>query len=561
MAKMVPDPFQRKGRGSKTEKKLYNAFRKQLDDDYVIYHSLEYLIEYKATEGEVDFLIVHPRHGILIIECKGYGVHYNKAQKCWTRRKHKLRKAPGKQARDQKFDLLSKFKKKFKRSPFHFKHPFPVLMGHGVAFPVNAFEKDSLPNDLVSEIIIDSGDMQDLDTKIKSIYEFWNRKKMEFVSLKASEFRYLLNNVINPTLNVVNNLNNKLENQRNSLSILSLDQRKTLDSIWANKKILINGGAGTGKTMLALEAGRRFNEEGKRVLLLCFNKYLGAYLSRKVEEFESESKITATCFHEFCFRCDEQAGGNKRQIAIDKRGDNDFWNDELPQTIFDCLNEGLIEKYDALIVDEAQDFRNTWFELLELCLKDDNSRMAIFYDKEQNLFRGENSYLEEVEAFKFSLNENFRNTGNITKLIRTFKHPELRSPFQVPKGVEPKYIRQKSRKKTIKTLNNMVGSLTGKQKISAEKITILTPHVIDKSTLAGVKNIAGIRVSNHPFSRKNKLLLTTIGKFKGLESDIVFLLDIDSSDPLCSKRRLYVAVSRAKLLLYVFYKGKWGWSD
>jgi hypothetical protein len=294
MAKMIPDPFQRKGKGSKTEKKLYNALRQQLDDEYVIYHSLEYLIQQKATEGEVDFLIVHPRRGILIIECKGYGVHYDQERKCWTRRNYKLRRAPGKQAREQKYALLGKFTKKFKSSPFHhFKHPFPILMGHGVAFPVNTFDKKSLPNDLVPEIVIDSRYMQDLAAKITSIYEFWNRKGLDFAELKASEFRYLINNVINPTLNIVNNLNNKLENQSNSLSLLSLDQRKTLDSIWANKKILINGGAGTGKTMLALEAARRLNEEGKRVLLLCFNKYLGAYLGKKVNEFESEVEITA----------------------------------------------------------------------------------------------------------------------------------------------------------------------------------------------------------------------------------------------------------------------------
>jgi DNA helicase IV len=72
-----------------------------------------------------------------------------------------------------------------------------------------------------------------------------------------------------------------------------------------------------------------------------------------------------------------------------------------------------------------------------------------------------------------------------------------------------------------------------------------------------VDALAGIPLADRPADQEGKLLHTTIGKFKGLESDIVVMADVDPSDPRCSTRARYVAASRARHMLHVFAKGDW----
>jgi superfamily I DNA/RNA helicase len=93
--------------------------------------------------------------------------------------------------------------------------------------------------------------------------------------------------------------------------------------------------------------------------------------------------------------------------------------------------------------------------------------------------------------------------------------------------------------------------------VRPEQIVILTPHRRTHSSLDGVSAIAGIALADGPGERKGKLLHTTIGAYKGLESDVVILLDIDPSDPRCDRRARYVGASRARLALHVFAKGDW----
>ena len=106
-------------------------------------------------------------------------------------------------------------------------------------------------------------------------------------------------------------------------------------------------------------------------------------------------------------------------------------------------------------------------------------------------------------------------------------------------------------------LGNLVKKLLEKERLRPEQITVLSPHKRENSCLAGLSEVAGVPLADLPSEREGAVLHTTIGAFKGLESDVVIMVDVDPEDARCNLNARYVAASRARHLLYVYAKGDW----
>src|SRR5688572_2914853 len=77
MATIFPTPISA-DTNSNAERKLYNLFRDKLDPEYTIIHSVKWITrdpKRYGPVGEADFVIIHPQHGVLVIEVKGGGIH------------------------------------------------------------------------------------------------------------------------------------------------------------------------------------------------------------------------------------------------------------------------------------------------------------------------------------------------------------------------------------------------------------------------------------------------------------------------------------------------------
>src|SRR5690606_6411963 len=122
----------------------------------------------------------------------------------------------------------------------------------------------------------------------------------------------------------------------------------------------IEGCAGSGKTMLALEKARQLAGQGFDVLLLCFNAPLAEYLYERAPE-----GVSVFHFHGLCKHLAKEAGIGYRA----HRSEEEYYNEVLPNMLLDAIDE-LGPQYDALIVDEGQDFRDTWWEILAFLLRD-----------------------------------------------------------------------------------------------------------------------------------------------------------------------------------------------
>ena len=142
-------------------------------------------------------------------------------------------------------------------------------------------------------------------------------------------------------------------------------------------------------------------------------------------------------------------------------------------------------------------------------------------------------------------------------MVRELGRVEMLSFESCPLGEEPEEHAQKSAGTARAGIERLVRDLVEKERVPVESIAVLTPHTRENSCLQGVSEIAGIALADKPFDRAGRLLHTTVGAFKGLESDVIIYADVDPDDPLCGRNARYVAASRARHRLYVFSKGNW----
>lgn len=193
----------------------------------------------------------------------------------------------------------------------------------------------------------------------------------------------------------------------NAIERLTREQYEVLQSLEEFRQVAISGGAGTGKTLLALQKASMLAENGIRTLLVCYNGPLGEFLRTKLEGCET---VTVGSFHSVCSRLAKQAG-----VAVPKtKTSADLYDEILPQTFLEALVKEENLRFDAVIVDEGQDFRADWLAALRLSLRDgDKSIFYVFFDDNQKVYGDREELLPELQRQPYKLIRNLRNTRAI----------------------------------------------------------------------------------------------------------------------------------------------------
>ena len=123
-----------------------------------------------------------------------------------------------------------------------------------------------------------------------------------------------------------------------------------------------------------------------------------------------------------------------------------------------------------------------------------------------------------------------------------------------PEGVETEAVIEKSYR-TPALLDSWVKNWTSVDKITTSQIVVLSPSKFNRSCLNGLDKIGGKNLIHDPSEWRNGegILFSTIRSFKGLEADIVILVDVVEPGSLInfSQSDFYVACSRAKHLLKI----------
>jgi len=364
--------------------------------------------------------------------------------------------------------------------------------------------------------------------------------------------------VLHPKLLLTESLGALLKLNAEKFVQLSKEQLSFLKGVLQMPRMRVRGGAGTGKTVLALETAKRLATDGKRVLLVCYNLGLSKYLAKMTEDWENgQEQIQVNSFHGLCrqaFRALDKPfvvpSGEDREAS------SAFWNEAAPLVLLEALEKGKIEQWDAIVVDEGQDFAADWWSVIEDCMKDKEfGSLLVFYDPHQEIF-GCGCHVPESEQL-IQLNLNLRNTRAIFEKIRVIVDVDMEPHPGSPRGQEPSRNLQKSKGNTLGHIEDLLERYIKEQHVNPDQIALITPHTKEHSLFAGIEAMAGCPLASDPFAREGAILHTTIGSFKGLESDIVILADIDPEDERCNVNARYVATSRARQVLHEYWKKEW----
>jgi hypothetical protein len=541
---------------SQAEAKVYRALRDGLPPDFVVLFQVAWILrreEEQAKDGETDFVVCHPDLGYVCIEVKGGGVGFESSSGDWFsvdrhRQKHAINN-PVNQALKAKYSIRSKLNEHQRWRDLSLTN---VLRGHAVFFPdvgdVNALSRPDMPHSLVGCV----KDLQDPKAWIDAVFAFWGNNASGFSPLGRRGVD-VLREVFARSFVVAPLISSQLADQEARRLVLTNDQIRVLDFLRSHRRVAVNGGAGTGKTVLALEKARRLATQGFRTLLTCYNRQLADHLSNLCS---STPNLDVMSFHQLCHRQVERANRvSGRELVSEAKvtyPGKDLYEVQMPNALGYSL-EILPDRYDAIVCDEGQDFREEFWVPLELLLTDyGSSPLYVFYDDNQNLYARAGTF--PIRDEPFSLTTNCRNTAPIHEAAyRHYKGVPVNPPEN--QGDDVLFYESPSREPQAYKINALVVDLIAKHGVTPGEIVVLVADAIHKldyyETLRRLplpKSATWLEEGNRS---KNKILIDTIQRFKGLESPIVILWGLDTIDLSKNQELLYVGMSRAKSLLVI----------
>ena len=326
-----------------------------------------------------------------------------------------------------------------------------------------------------------------------------------------------------------------------------------LDFVRSHRRVAVRGGAGTGKTLLALEKAKRLADEGFQTLLTCYNRPLADHLARLCA---GTLNLDVMSFHQLCYRqvarADRESGRDLlAEAKVTYPGEN-IYDVQLPNALAYSLDV-LPERYEAIICDEGQDFREEFWVPLELLLADyDRSPLYVFYDDNQNIYARASTF--PIPAEPFSLTKNCRNTTPIHAAAYTRYRGVPVSPPE-NEGEDVQFVQVPSRAAQASKITARIVELIARQGVSPGDIAVLIVDAPGKADCyAALRRLPlpkPARWLEEGVRTNSTVLIDTVGRFKGLEASVVILWGVDGVDWERSADLLYVGMSRAKSLLVV----------
>ncbi|WFG36263.1 DUF2075 domain-containing protein [Candidatus Lucifugimonas marina] len=526
---IVSDPRRR------AEVDVYRTLANSLPARCDVLYSVGWLSLDGVSDGEADFVVLDPDRGLLVIEVKGGIKVWRDGGGQWWSESHGHHvndiKDPVRQAMSSKHQLV----RKLKTLPGLRDQWIPAA--HAVILPAVSDSGQDMGPDAPRSIFAFAPDMGDLGNKIFEIWDYQGSGKSLGQKNADTARKFLA-----PSFELSPKWGQMLGAAEQEIVRLTETQFNVFEAIGRNRRIAVYGGAGTGKTLLAIEKARRSAAQGLRTLFTCFNRPLRDELARKIGESEFLEILT---FHQVCAQYAKESGLNE------KLGGN---YDEYPKILNEAL--GIIgPKYDVVIVDEAQDFyqqgnnatvdgATDWIAVLELCL-DGPGIFNVFLDSNQLVYGGEIVLPDETTVWE--LTENLRNSRQIHGLARRMYSGSIFGTAG-PTGPEPVLVQFDDGDFDM-LLDRLVQELSRiEQTVDVDQTVVL---VSNRSLLNRIleSKVGGRFTSTPEVSHSRLVKMDTIARFKGLESSAVLLIGM--GDFAESLEAAYVGVTRARTVLTI----------
>lgn len=527
---------------SRAEEKVYNKLS-TFSDRYDIFFSKRFiqLNPYEKPEYEIDFIISLPNEAILCLEVKGGIINYDGASNTWFQNSKPLPVGPDTQATSASHNLVNRFRRLSKDVP----------IGWAICFPdCELPDNVELPTSLDSNHIIDQNSLLFIDKALESIFNSIKSQNPSRTGCRHYVYDGFKNDLLRG-LGLVQRLGTRFKHEEEKFIELAESQLNVFRHVAENDKIIVNGPAGSGKTIVAKELAKELANEDKKVLFLCYNRTLANKISYEIS-IRGNDLIKTGSFHSFAKRLVEEY--DEDWWANQNTRDDSFWELELPAKLEGILeNHSELAKYDVLIIDEAQDFKEFWFELLFRMI-DEDGKKVIFLDRVQDIFNRNVVIPKQSSFVKYTLPENCRNTKKIVSYLEEI----IGEPIKVRKNPEGDDVELYTAKSSIDLQTKLVSEikdLTENHNLDNDQILILINSDKENSSIKNLKKIGKYEVKsldNKARVSRDTIPYTTINTFKGLEWDVVFVIDTHLINSTNVKQKLYTQASRARHKLYIY---------
>jgi hypothetical protein len=537
--KLPPDILRNPLRSAECD--VFRRLQAQLGDNYVVFYSRPWLgltPHGEEIDGECDFVVCHPDHGLLAIEVKGGAVSYDPETDRWmSRDRHNFRhhiRNPVQQARTSKHQILKKL-----QASVHWQRR-RIRARHAVILP------DSLapPADLGA----------DMPRRIFCFREHYEKSLAAWIAgrmvgmdepgpaeqpLGADGIK-ALERILALPFQLRTPLGALLSADDAAIALLTQQQYHALEMIREVPRAAISGGAGTGKTVLAIEEARRSAEAGQRTLYTCYNRPLADHVGRLVGNYPN---LEIGSFHAICQKCAHLAGLRAPAGSSEQK----LFDEILPELFVKALELQPQHLFDVIIVDEGQDFQPLWWIAIDAALRrGSSSRLRILYDSNQRVYPQAATLPADVQLVPIRLTWNLRNTQRIHDTVSDHYQGHSITPLG-PEGTHVETARLAQARLPYQ-LAAIVTRLTRDDHVSAQAIAILleTDQLIPAIT--GSPAFRNLRTTRCDAPQRGAVIIDTVRRFKGLESAVVIVCQTG----LPGETELsYVAYSRARTHLIV----------
>ena len=519
---------------SEGEYLVYEALSK-LNNEYVVFHSYRWLgeINQRRSEGEADFVVLHPQKGILSIEVKAGRIAYYNGNWIQTNRHTKESKIidPVGQAAESQYRIQNYLRR-------HFNEQIPVV-GRAVWFPsVSIHDKITLPLEVNQDIIFDVGSLDNPAKDLDKAFSYWKLNLgVRGTELCIHDFKNVIK-LLMPSFKIVESVASTAFESKRSYIQMTRQQASILSFLQEQPTAIIHGPAGTGKTMLAIEKANMLASKGEKVLYLCFNEFLVSYL-------KEHYKDTGIIFHNIRSLAEELMPHVECSISEIIPRFTEYFQNEYD----DCL-----WSYNNVVIDEGQDIPESILEHISILTDMLNGHYYVFYDKNQYIMMHKSiHWLDTYGDCRLVLYKNCRNTAEIARTIGTTVENIKKDVYiNDLSGIIPKGSFYKTPKELIAVVSDFVTRML-QDKLKVEDVVILTIDSVKNSMLQNNMHVGSIPISTTP--KKGHILFTSVRKFKGLEAKAILLIDIyvDKLDDELHKRLIYVGCSRASTYLQMAF--------
>jgi hypothetical protein len=428
MALIVPDAVPSKA--SQGEKRVFKILRDELPDDCLVWY------EPNVKGLYPDFIILSPTLGLLILEVKGWTAQQilrasDQFFEIQNDSKIESQPSPLRQAKSYQDALIQKLKGYSILSQddgdYQGKLAFPVGVGAILTNITEAQARDEniyplleKPQAVYRDELLDWDGIGER-TLLKRLSDMFT-VRFKFMALADDQIS-TIKGIIHPEVAIRSEPAKStsvpegivLKPDATIIKTLDIKQEQLARSINSGHRLFC-GVAGSGKTLILLSRAKALAHElfPKRILILCFNVTLAAYLRSLIDDSDPlyQERITACHFHEWA----KSILGRLPNPRLFEDGDYDG---EIGDRLLIALEElPLDQRWDAVFVDEAHTFAPSWFRCCVAALKSpEDGDLMIVSDGSQSLYQRQKFSWKSVgikaQGRTRKLNQNYRNTQEI----------------------------------------------------------------------------------------------------------------------------------------------------